>query len=138
MRYITCIHALNLPCALEPCGDWHQSALQWERPQTRESEGSFFGDNGIEADHRIPEHQGETFYVANTIRACPDLLYEGNFAVAQGMNEDFICNDIYDDEVFSLVYSMREHENWENISEFMKREYRMKWLNYLKQKGDVW
>lgn len=137
MKYITGIHALNLPCELETCGDWHQSGIQWNKPQIRESDGSFFGDYGIEINHRIPEHQGETFCVANTIRACLDLLYEGNFAVAQGMNEDYICNESYDDTVFSLVYALHEHDNWGEINEFMKREYRMKWLNYLKEKDSV-
>ena len=88
MKYITGIHALNLPCQLETCGDWHQSAIQWAYPQMRESAGSLFGDYGIEGNHCIPEHPGETFYVANTIRACMDLLYEGNFALAQGMKDD--------------------------------------------------
>lgn len=137
MRYITGIHALNLPCELETCGDWHQSGIQWERPQMRESKESFFGDYGIEPDHRIPEHPGETFYVANTIRACLDLLYESNFPTAQGMNEDFICNEKYDEEVFSHVNDMRELDNWEKIDEFMKREYRMKWIKYVKVKEDV-
>ena len=48
MEYISGIHALNLPCELETCGDWHTSALQWKRPLMRESNGSLFGDYGIE------------------------------------------------------------------------------------------
>ena len=29
MKYISGINALNLPCSLDTCGDWHTSALQW-------------------------------------------------------------------------------------------------------------
>lgn len=133
LLYITDIHALNLSCSLETCGDWHTSAIQWEHPHMRESEGSLFGDYGIEKDKKIPEHT-EKYYVANHIRAILDLLEEGNFAVAQGMNEDFICNSKYDEEIFDKVYSMRILKNWEEIDKFMKKEYMMKWVNYLKQK----
>ena len=129
MTYITGIHALNLPCNLDTCGDWHTSAIQWEKPQTRESNNMFFGEYGIESGHDIPNHKG-TYYVANTIRACLDLLQEGTFTVAQGMNDDFICNEKYDEEVFEKVLEMKTLENWNEIDSFMKREYRVKWLNY--------
>ena len=94
MRYITGIHALNLPCKLDTCGDWHQSAIQWAHPQTKDADTAFYGSYGIEPGHYIPEHDGE-YAVANTIRALLDLLYDGNFAIAQGMKDDFICNDDY-------------------------------------------
>lgn len=32
MEYISGIHALNLICNLDTCGDWHQSAIQWDNP----------------------------------------------------------------------------------------------------------
>lgn len=133
MLYVTNIHALNLPCSLETCGDWHTSAIQWGHPHMRECEGSLFGDYGIEKDKKIPEHTGK-YYVANHIRAILDLLEEGSFSIAQGMNKDFICNSEYDEEIFEKVYSMRNLKNWKNIDEFMKKEYMMKWVNYLKQR----
>ena len=34
MKYVTGIHALNIPCNLETSGDWHMSAIQWEHPNT--------------------------------------------------------------------------------------------------------
>ena len=128
MKYISCIHALNIPCSLETCGDWHQSAIQWDKPQTRESNGSFYGEYGLEFGHRIPEHSG-TFVVANTIRALLDLLYERNYPVAQGMNKDYICNSKYDDEVFSKVYEMHNLPHWPEIDNFMFKEYGIKWLD---------
>lgn len=102
MIYITGIHALNLPCDLITCGDWHQSALRWEKITFRESEDSIFKDYGIESNHDIPGHDGK-YFVANTIRALLDLLDEGDFSNAQGMNEDF-----------------------------MGKEYLMKWLRFKK------
>ncbi len=136
MKYITDIHALNLPCSLKTCGDWHTSAIQWKNPHTRESENSFFGDYGIEANKTIPEHK-EKYYVANHIRALLDLLEVGNFAEAQGMNEDFICNSAYDEEVFNMVYSMRSLPNWLKINKFMGKEYMMKWIDFLRRKENV-
>ena len=48
MQYITGQHALNIPCPLLTCGDWHQSAIQWKYPLFRNSNDSVFGDYGIE------------------------------------------------------------------------------------------
>ena len=48
MKYITGVHALNLPCSLLTCGDWHSPSLQWERLRFSESNDSVFGDYGIE------------------------------------------------------------------------------------------
>lgn len=132
MQYITGIHALNLPCNLKTCGDWHKSAIQWENPQIRESDISFYGEYGLEPNHLIPCHTG-TFVVANTIRALLDLLYERNYAVAQGMREDFICNENYNDEVFKKVYEMRNLYYWNEINCFMGKEYKCKWLDFLKR-----
>jgi hypothetical protein len=131
--YVTDIHALNLPCSLETCGDWHTSSIQWEHPHIRESEGSLFGDYGIEKERVIPEHIGK-YNVANHIRAILDLLEEGKYSIAQGMNKDFICNNNYDNEVFDKVFSMHNLRNWDKINQFMKKEYMMKWVNYLTRK----
>jgi hypothetical protein len=97
-----------------------------------ESNDMFFKDYGIESNHTIPEHPGEAFYVADTIRALLDLLETNNFAIAQGMNEDFICNDKYDTIVFDKVSMMRTLPNWDKIDVFMEDEYRLKWLEYKK------
>ena len=134
MKYITGIHALNLSCSLETCGDWHRSALQWEHPNIKESETSFYKDYGLESNHKIPEHD-EYFTIANTIRALLDLLYDRRFPIAQGMNEDFICNDKYDDEIFNKVYEMKELDYWDEIDLFMQKEYRTKWLKFKQNKN---
>jgi hypothetical protein len=129
MRYLSGIHALNLNCSLDTCGDWHQSALRWRDLDWRESEGSFWHDYGIETNSCIPEHPG-VYHTANHIRALLDLLYDGNFAVAQGMRDDFICNDKYTNEIFDKVIQMRVLPNWKEIDLFMGREYFCRWLDY--------
>jgi hypothetical protein len=132
MRYITGVHALNLPCSLLTCGDWHTSALRWRDITYGDSERSIFGDYGIEYGKKIPEHGG-TYAAANHIRALLDLLELGHFAAAQGMNRDYICNDNYTEEVFDKVSLMKGLPNWREIDCFMGKEYYAKWLNFKKQ-----
>lgn len=133
MKYITGQHALNIPCALLTSGDWHQSALQWKYPLFRNSSDSIFADYGIEQNVSIPEHT-EKYNVANHIRALLDLLEMGKFSLAQGMNKDFICNDIYNTEIFDQVMRLSESPLWHNIDQFMGKEYFSAWLAYKKDK----
>jgi hypothetical protein len=131
MRYITGIHALNLNCSLETCGDWHQSALAWKNVTFGESVNSVFGDWGIEQDRDVPfVDESRKFNVANHIRALLDLIDRGDFSNAGGMNRDFICNDKYDTVIFDKVALLRDNSNWALINNFMSKEYRMKWLKY--------
>jgi hypothetical protein len=116
------------------CGDWHCSALQWERPAFRDSANSLFGDYGIERCGAVPEHAGE-YAVANHIRALLDLLELGNFSAAQGMNRDFIGNDDYNAEVFAKVVLMSALPHWHEIDRFMGGEYYGKWLEYKRRTG---
>ena len=131
MQYISGIHALNLPCSLPTCGDWHRSALQWDHPTIRESDNSIFGTYGIEDCGHVPEHPG-LYKAANHIRALLDLLSEGQFSLAQGMRKDYICNDSLDNEIFSKVIALRSNSNWKAIDHFMGKEYGMRWLRHLK------
>lgn len=68
MKYISGIHALNLRCSLETCGDWHASGIQWKNLTVRESSDSVFGDYGIEDNSSVPGHPGN-HKAANHIRA---------------------------------------------------------------------
>ena len=129
MKYISGAFALNLPCSLDTCGDWHASALDWSKLELRESDNSIFGEYGIERCNCVPEHTGE-FNVANTLRALLDLLADGNFAVAQGARDDFICNDKYTDEFFNKTLELRGLGNWNEIDRFMEKEYMMEWLRF--------
>ena len=129
MKYLSGIHALNLPCELLTCGDWHQSGIQWNTLPLLESDGSIFGDYGIERNKFIPGHE-DTLNVANHIRALLDLLALNKHSVAQGMNKDFICNEAYDEEIFGKVSSLKTLGHWDAINRFMGREYNSKWLDY--------
>lgn len=132
MKYISEIFALNLDCSLETSGDWHQSSINWSKLRFRDTNNEFFKEYGIEKTSNVPFHDGD-FYFANTIRALLDLIIDGNFGVAGGMNNDFIDNEKYDNEVFNKVYELINHNNWNNINEFMKREYKMKWINFIRR-----
>lgn len=133
MLYISGIHALNLNCScevgLETCGDWHQSGIQWENIKLWESDGSIFENYGIELNKHIPEHD-ELYNVANHIRALLDLLQVVNFSTAQGMREDYICNEKLTYEVFEKVLQLKQCDNWNEIDKFMYREYGADWTDF--------
>lgn len=132
MKYITGIHALNLNCSLETSGDWHQSGIQWKNLKQKESTKSIFGDWGIELNSHVPMNPG-TFHVANHIRACLDLLDEGNFGYAQGMRHELIDNDKYTPIIFEKVLSLRDSTHWLKINRFMGMEYGIGWLDFLEE-----
>ncbi len=138
MMYVSGIHALNIECELNTTGDWHRSALNWDVLPNRikQSGDSIFEDYGIEKDKRLSFLDNKPVYnVANHIRACLDLIAEGNFATAQGMRNDFICTDEYDEEIFQKVMLLKHNQNWKKIDDFMGKEYKMKWLNFKKKEG---
>lgn len=129
MKYITGIHALNVPCSLNTSGDWHHLAIRWDRPHINDTRKSFFGNWGIEF-HEIPLHSGNEYPVANHIRACLDMLDSGDFSNLQGMRRDYICTNEYDPFIFFKVAQMRMHPHWDEIDHFMEKEYLMEWVRY--------
>ena len=131
MKYISGIYGLNTKCNLETMGDWHCSSLNWSKPLILESDNSVFKDFGIEYNKKIPEHN-ETYNVANHIRACLDLIEQGNFGIVEGMNKDYISNSKYDNLIFEKVYLLKDEPNFTQINDFMLKEYRMKWVNFCK------
>lgn len=132
MKYVSLIHALNIPCNLNTCGDWHCSSLQWKKPSILDTKDSIFGNYGIEKNKSIPEHI-EKYNIANHIRAILDLLYIGNFTVAQGMNKDFLVTDEYNKEIFEKVLLMKNLPHWKEIDKFMTKEYLSDWVNFKKE-----
>lgn len=133
MKYISGIHALNIECNLNTTGDWHRSALKWDvlAMRLKESDNSIFKDYGIEQNKSLLFLKDTPIYnVANHIRACLDLIADGNFASAMGMRNDFICTNEYDYEIFEKVLLLKNQPNWQAIDDFMGQEYQMKWLNF--------
>jgi hypothetical protein len=131
MWYVSGIQALNLPCKLLTCGDWHQFSMNWDKLDLFNSEKSVSKDYGIELNHSVPYNPG-SFYVANHIRALLDLIVQGNYLIAQGMNKDYICNDSYTEEIFQKIMVLKNTQNWPDIDSFMGREYYSNWLKYKK------
>ena len=133
MKYVTGIFALNLPCSLDTCGDWHSCSINWNNVDIRESNNSILKDYGIETNQSVKFlDKSKKYNVANHIRALLDMLIIGNYGYAQGMKEDYICNDKYTKEIFNQVLKLKTLDNWTGINKFMTHEYKMKWLNYTK------
>ena len=128
MVYITGVHALNLKCSLDTCGDWHQSSLNWINPPLRESSASIFGGYGIECNKLIP-YNHDLFNVANHIRAILDMLSEGNLSYLRGMRNDFIGESQHVDEMLSLITKLKHTSHWNKIDSLMRKEYMLKWIN---------
>ena len=134
MKYLSGIFALNLMCKLDTYGDWHTSAIDWKKIKFWESDGSVWGNYGIEENRHIPDNTGK-FNVANHIRALLDLISIGYFPTAQGMRDNFICNDKYTPEIFAKVSMLKSSPLWNKIDQFMSKEYMMQWINYKKEAG---
>jgi len=132
MKYITGIHALNIPCSLLTSGDWHMSAIRWEHPTMMDTDTAFFGNLWIE-QHKIPPDFQRLVPVANHIRACLDLLELRDYINLQGMKEDYICHDDYQGLIFSQVLKMRSLPYWKEISRFMESEYFMDWVRFCRK-----
>ena len=112
MKYITGIHALNIPCSsVNTTGDWHRCGISWKNLDILESSDSVFGTYGIEGPKAVYMLQGASYYVANHIRACLDLIARGKFSVAQTMRNDYIGNEIYDTEIFDKIFMLRDGKN---------------------------
>lgn len=126
MLYVTGLYALNIPCSLTTGGDWHRECLDWNKILLKESKDSIFSDYGIEVAKNIP-YQEQKFNVANHIRACLDMLEQGDFLNLQGMKKDFICDDKYTLEIFQKAYLLQKASNWLQIDNFLLREYGREW-----------
>lgn len=133
MEYLTGIFALNLPCSLDTCGDWHSKSINWNHPDFRESSNSVLKDYGIEKKRIVQFLDRKEYNVANHIRALLDMLLVGNYGYAQGMKNEYICNDHYTKEIFENVKKLKSQKNWNQINKFMEKEYKMQWLNYLEE-----
>ncbi|MCY3067579.1 hypothetical protein [Aerococcus mictus] len=133
MKYLTGIYAMNIPCDLDTSGDWHWAALNWDNADFKFSDNSFYGDYGISKE-KISTPIGY-YHVANHIRAFLDLLLDKKYKVALGTRNDYIDNEKYTYEILSKVYELKKTEEWSAIDQFMKKEYGVHWLAFLKLKG---
>lgn len=104
MKYLSGIHALNLPCSLLTDGDWHTSALAWKNYSYKESSKCVFGDYGIETQRSIPFLKINNINIANHIRAVLDLLEEGDFIKGYCSLEWYLHD--YGKRVFSILVGL--------------------------------
>lgn len=134
MKYISGRQALNINCNLDTCGDWHSTCQDWRDLDLRESEDSVFGTWGIEGLKSVP-HNRKKYHVANHIRAILDMLESNQLSLAQGMRNDFICNEDYTELLFEKVCELQEMSFWPDIYDLMAHEYYMKWVDYYGKSG---
>ena len=126
------MYALNMNSPdLETCGDWHWGALNWQKLHIKNTNSNIFGEYGINKARPVPEHTNNKYPIANHIRACLDLMLESRFPCVQGMRENFICNDNYNELIFEKVYMMHNLPIWYEVNDFMWREYKLDWLRYV-------
>ena len=131
MKYISGLYALNLPCKLYTTGDWHTSSLDWDNIILYDTETSVFRDYGIETDRSIPDHD-KMYNIANHIRAILDLISEKKFDLISNFRNDFICNDIYTEEIFSQVKKLLPDVA---INDFMNKNYGRTWRKWIGEKS---
>lgn len=132
MKYVTGVYALNLPLPDGTPGDWHFSALDWHKARIEDSADSLFGDWGLHIAE-VPYHG--KMAVANHVRACLDLIAQGNFGTAGGMRKDFIDDDKYTPTIFSMVTRLHNTPRWDEIDAFMGKEYLCQWLDFKDEHG---
>lgn len=132
MKYITGIYALNLPSPDGTPGDWHFSALDWNKVVPVESTTSIFGDWGL---HDVDVPQLGRMPVATHIRACLDLIEQGKYGTAGGMRKNFIADERFTPIIFAKVSELKNSPSWKEIDAFMGKEYLCQWLNYKEERG---
>lgn len=133
MDYITGIYALNLPSPDGTPGDWHFSALNWHKLPISDTNESVFGSWGLHSTE-VPYHG--IMPVATHVRACLDMIEQGNFGTPQGMRDNFISDDTLTPTIFNKIMLLRDSPQWEKIDRFMEKEYLSQWLEYKKQIGE--
>lgn len=131
MKYITGIYALNIPCKLNTCSDWHALSLDWDNIYIKDSKNSIFKDYGIEKNKKIP-FNNEKYNVANHIRAILDLMIDGKTDFLKDMRKDFLLDE-YKEEIFNQVYKLRNNKNWSDINKLMENEFLLNWVDFLNE-----
>lgn len=153
MRYISGIHALNLNHGGATGGDWHASALRWENICTLDTANMALGSWGVLRNRlvHLPERglasaaNGEAARelvlvcanVASHERACLDMLELGRFAQVKGMRRDFICNESLTQGILEHAFELRKCNNWAQIDQFLRLEYGLDWIIFLKRAGHL-
>lgn len=136
MLYISGLYALNLPCKLHLQGDRHLSSLDFQKVEYIESKDSIFGDYGIEVGYSNEELGLQHVNKANYIRACLDLLEQGEYSVLKTFMSKWLDTDLQElqTEIFNQVLKLSSSTNWNEVDDFMDHEYLMKWVRFKQAK----
>ena len=78
----------------------------------------------------------DAVYRADHIRACLDLLIDGRYRDVTGMRNSFL-DDKYMQRVFEALVKMKCLDNWDEIYNFIIREYGMRWVLF-ERNGYEW
>ena len=132
MLYVSGVYALNLPCKLDLQGDWHMSALDWNKVTFLNSADSIYKDYGIEQSYSNSLVNLYNVNKANYIRACLDLLEQGKFSLLNTFMHKWLDTDDKKllSEIFSQVSKLSTSDKWSEIDDFMCHEYMMKWVRF--------
>jgi hypothetical protein len=126
-QYVSGLHALNLGDRRATPGDWHYSSMDWKRPFMLDSSTSPFGEWDI--------HEGQVpgmgrVPVAGHMRACVDLIEQGQYGSAQGMRDQFLDNPSTTLPIMQQVWKLRGRQQWPQIDWLMGHEYYGQWLDF--------
>ncbi len=136
MLYVSGVYALNLPCKLDLQGDWHMSALDWNKVTFLNSADSIYKDYGIEQSYSNSLVNLYNVNKANYIRACLDLLEQGKFSLLNTFMHKWLDTDDKKllSEIFSQVSKLSTSDKWSEIDDLMCHEYMMKWVRFKVEK----
>ena len=136
MQYLTGRLAFAIPCKLNSCGIWNISKKDFmdeEKFKLSESEGSFFGDWGIETNKLVPGREYCCYNVANHLRAYLDLLMLGEFDQLIGLYDEGIADARCRLDLFMILNSkVRRTPMWEVVKPFMSQEFGSLWDSFLR------
>lgn len=119
MLYLSGVFALNHQQNKEN-GDWHEKALNWQKPFYLESINSLLKEEGIEKDNTFAnKYQLITPYYAKTERALVDLLAKHEFKFLIGMKRDYPLTETELSYLFILARQLKDEE----INQFLEKEY---------------
>ena len=132
MKYLSGLHALKLRCSLNTHGYWKDISVKWKPLPLSESDGSIWGEYGIEENQFC---HGEYLKTANHIRAALDLLNNCEFDQLNGIGINLFEEKAYIIEFFEKALLLKDHPGWKEISGFLSDEFQEKWCVFLKNKN---
>lgn len=131
MKYLSGIHALNVPCEEYGNMDWHRGSLDWskeyllENNKLLESEKSILKEWQINREIQIVGFQDKV-KVASIVRAICDMILNKEFTYIEGV-KNYLC--LEKQQVEDICYKIKEVYNEdEEIEEYMGYNFTIFWM----------